>query len=93
LKNLSVCQLSQSSILYALEGEGMETVYWDEEKKRPIVPIIPFYCSEGNTIVSSWEEEFVDRNNNKATLGVLTFKNKKGKISEPVVYRVKFHTK
>lgn len=68
----------------------METVYWDEERKRPIIPILPFYSSEGNSVVDSWEEEFQDRNGNKAVVSVLTFKNKKGKISEPVVYKVKW---
>ena len=65
-----------------------EIFYWDDEKKHPITPIIPFYASEGNSITSSWEERFFDRNNNEAILSVLTFKNKKGRISDPVVYRV-----
>lgn len=66
----------------------METVYWDDKKTNPIVPIVPFYSADGNTIVSRWEENFVDRNGNKSLIKLLTFKNKKGKISEPVVYQV-----
>jgi hypothetical protein len=67
-----------------------ETVYWDDDKKHPIIPILPFYSADGNVVVEKWEEEFTDRVGNQATVSYLKFKNKKGKISDPVVYLVKW---
>lgn len=65
-------------------------MYWDDEKKFPIIPILPFYSAEGCVVIERWNEDFVDRNGNKMVLSLLKFKNKKGKISEPVVYLVKW---
>lgn len=67
-----------------------EVVFWDDEKKHPIVSILPFFSTDGNTVIEKWKEEFVDRNGNRAVVSYLKFKNKKGKISDPVAYLVKW---
>lgn len=60
-------------------------------KPRKIVPIIPFYKADGCTVVREWQEEFEDRAGNKATLTKLIYRNNKGKLSEEIVIRVKWH--
>ena len=50
---------------------------------------LPFYCAEGNKILEAWEEPFEDRLGNKATLTIVKYLTKKGKIHE-VVGQVKW---
>lgn len=50
-----------------------------------IIPHIPYYLAEGNTVVRKWKELFVDRMGNKATLTKVLFRTKKNKESECVI--------
>ena len=54
-----------------------------------IVPYIPFYMRDGNEVVDEWMESFCSGDRS----GMVTFiiyKNKKGKLSEPIVKRVQW---
>lgn len=55
-----------------------------------IVPYIPFYLADGNTVVDKWDEIFVGKFGETAKLYKLTYRNKKGKISDPIIYRVEW---
>lgn len=55
-----------------------------------IQPHIPFYCSNGNSVVRKWTEPFTDKNGNEATLTLVVYKDKKNKEHEAVI-RVQWH--
>lgn len=50
-----------------------------------IIPHIPYYLTDGNTLVRKWTEPFVDRMGNKATLTKVVFKTKKNKENIAVI--------
>lgn len=66
----------------------MEREYY--ENGKPIVPFLPYYCSNGNLVIRMWDEPFEDRNGNKAMLTKLVYKDKKGKISDEIVSIVRW---
>ena len=68
---------------------GMEPVGPLAGKVPKIIPHVPFYKADGNTVVREWEEEFEDRCGNRATLIKVEFITKKGKLNETVI-RVKW---
>lgn len=55
-----------------------------------IVPIIPFYCRDGNIVIKRWSEDFVGKSGESATVHKLIYQNKKGKLSEHITYRVEW---
>lgn len=50
-----------------------------------IIPHVPYYLADGNTVVRKWTEPFIDRMGNKATLTKVTVKTKKNKENECVI--------
>jgi hypothetical protein len=50
-----------------------------------IIPHIPYYLADGNTLIKKWKEEFIDRLGNEATLTKVEFVTKKGKLNEAVI--------
>ena len=51
---------------------------------RPPKPHIPVWVQDGATVVGRYEKPFVDRNGNSATLSMVSWKDKKGKLHESV---------
>ena len=49
-------------------------------------PYIPYYNSDGNQVTGREERPFVDRNGNEAIIGVVFYKDKKGKMHEAIHY-------
>jgi len=54
-------------------------------KQATIIPHIPYYLADGNTLVKKWKESFTDRLGNKAMLTKVVFKTRKDKLNEAVV--------
>lgn len=54
-------------------------------KVAKIIPHIPYYLADGNTLVKKWKEEYTDHLGNEATLTKAEFLTKKGKLNEAVV--------
>lgn len=57
---------------------------------KNIIPYIPFYMADGNTVTERWTEEFEGTWGQKATIYKLIYRNKKGKLSDPITYRVEW---
>ena len=53
-------------------------------KRNQIVPYLPPYASNGNTVVSKRQEPFKDRRGNEAALTIVTYRDKKGVLHESV---------
>lgn len=70
-------------------AEGNEPTGVLAGKVHKVIPHIPYYKADGNTVVREWEEEFEDRMGNKATITKVEFLTKKGKLNETVI-RVKW---
>lgn len=49
-------------------------------KVNKIIPHVPYYLADGNTVIRKWTEPFVDRVGNKATLTKVEVLTKKGKL-------------
>lgn len=47
-----------------------------------IVPYVPYYLAEGNVVLKSWKEPFVDRAGNRAEITKVEVVTKKGKLVE-----------
>lgn len=54
-------------------------------KVNKIIPHIPYYLADGNTVLKKWRESFVDRVGNKAELTKVLFRTKKNKENEVVM--------
>lgn len=50
-----------------------------------IVPHVPIYKRDGNTVVQYSTSRFMDRNGNLATLTSVEYKDKKGKLHNLVI--------
>lgn len=50
-----------------------------------IIPHIPYYLADGNTVVKKWTEPFVDRVGNRVMLTKVEVLTKKGKLAEYII--------
>ena len=50
-----------------------------------VTPHVPYYLAEGNVVQKKWEESFVDRVGNRATLTKVEVLTKKGKLVEFII--------
>lgn len=66
----------------------MEYEYYDNGKR--IVPFLPYYSSNGNIVLKEWQEPFEDRLGNRAILTKIVYRDKKGKISDEIVSKVRW---
>ncbi|MEG1348051.1 MAG: hypothetical protein RSD49_08335 [Hafnia sp.] len=51
---------------------------------RRIAPFLPFYSSNGNTVIATWEELSVTRHGLRHKIIWVRYRDKKGKESEAV---------
>lgn len=59
-------------------------------KAQRIEPIIPYYKAGDNEVLRQWDEQFVDRAGNVATLTKIHYKSKKKSTVNEAVIRVKW---
>lgn len=50
-----------------------------------VVPHVPYYMADGNTVNRKWQEDFTDRVGNEAVLTLVEFTTKKGKHNTAVI--------
>lgn len=62
-----------------------------QQEEVKVTPHIPYFCREGNVIVEQWEEAFDDGHGHTGVMTMLKYKDKKGKVSEPVMRYIKWH--
>lgn len=57
-----------------------------------IVPIIPYFCRDGNVIVEEWSAIEQYSPSLIAEIKYIRYKDRKGKVSDPVVRQVIWRT-
>lgn len=55
-----------------------------------ITPHIPYFCRGGNKIVKQWEENFDDGHGHTGVRIMIVYKDKNGKLSDPVMRYIKW---
>lgn len=52
---------------------------------RLIKPHLPLHAQEGHVVLRWWDEPFIDRLGNRATLKMVEYKDKKNKVHQSVM--------
>jgi hypothetical protein len=60
-------------------------------KIEKVIPHIPYYMANGNKVIRTFEQPFSDRNGNEATITIVEYTDKKGKMHDAVI-RVKWNS-
>lgn len=51
---------------------------------RPPKPHLPVWLQDGATVLNRYQTPFIDRSGNSATLSMVSWRDKKGKVHESV---------